>query len=199
MGPLEGVRGECAAVSHVKQGRCSLGRCGAWPLEVSATGPTVPRTKQPRRQRLRQEPHAQRETHLAPLLLIRALRRRAYEQGHTIEDLANAIDVHPSHWYRLNVDPSLLSRCERKTLDGIARYLDWPIGRILLASGAVTADDFEIVLAPDRAIEQALSAIEGGPYGTGLRTPLRQAAPDHQRLIAELYLASQTLALAPRT
>jgi len=156
----------------------------------------MPRAKWSGGERLRRDVDPSRAPRLSSLLLIKAIQRRAYERGHGVQDLANAIDVHASHWYRLNADPSLLARCERKTLEGIARYLGWPIGRVLLASGAVTQHDFEIVLAPDIAIACALSAIEGGPYGTGLQTPLRRAAPDHQRLIAELYLATQMVAIA---
>jgi len=131
----------------------------------------------------------------AALRLIDALERRAVRESQSPSQLAAALGVHPSHWYRLRADPQALARCERATLERIARYLDWPFGRVLLASWHVSAQDLEIALDPASAVAGAIEAIEQGPFGTGLRTPLINAAPDHRRLIAELFTALQAQAI----
>ncbi|SCK18423.1 hypothetical protein VAR608DRAFT_1320 [Variovorax sp. HW608] len=81
-----------------------------------------------------------------------------------------------------------LARCERETLESIADYLGWPIGRVLLASGVITQGDFAVVLGGEEAIAEVISRIEGGPFGAGLVTPLSEAGQDHRLLVAELFV-----------
>jgi len=74
----------------------------------------------------------------------------------------------------------------------MAAYLDWPIGRVLLASGVITQQDFEVVLGGSDVIRSSIEEIEGGPYGAALVIPLRSASRDHQLLLAELYFSLRT-------
>ena len=124
-------------------------------------------------------------------LLLRALATEGRLREHTPKELATAIGIHPAHWYRLRAHPKLLARCSRETLESIARYLDWPLGRVLVASATINTVDFEVVMGGSDVVDSAIMQIEGSVYGTGLRSPLRAAARDHQLLIAELYFALQ--------
>lgn len=134
-----------------------------------------------------QNPRRESKAEEGARLLLSALSKEARRRGHSTSELAAAIGVHPAHWYRLRAHPAYLARCGRETLKSIARYLDWPLGRVLLGSSSIDLDDFEIVLGGREAVRTALAQIEEGAFGTGLRTPLYKAARDHQLLIAELF------------
>ncbi|MBB3181164.1 helix-turn-helix transcriptional regulator [Variovorax sp. Sphag1AA] len=130
------------------------------------------------------------DSHGAKLLLA-ALASKAQTRGHSPNELAAAIGIHPAHWYRLRAHPAALARCDRETLQSIANYLEWPLGRVLLASAAIDIEDFEIVLGGTEVIHAAIAQIEEGAYGSGLVNPLSSASRDHQLLIAELYFELQ--------
>ena len=120
-------------------------------------------------------------------LVILALEERQAALGMTSSELAAALDIHPSHWYRLKDRPAQLAHCSRKTLESIAERLDWPLGRTLIACGVYRAEDFDLVLNARATVEKALASLERSPFAATLRTPLAHAAQDHQRLLAELY------------
>jgi len=127
-------------------------------------------------------------------LLLKALSTQARIRGHGVNELATAIGVHPAHWYRLRAHPELLARCARATYRSIADYLAWPFGRVLLACAAIELQDFENVLGGSEVVRSAIAQIEEGTLGSGLVTPLRDAARDHQLLIAEMYFTMQAMA-----
>lgn len=123
--------------------------------------------------------------------LLDAVAAAASRRAHTVAELSICLGVHPSHWYRLRRDPTALRRCQHQTLEGIAKYVDWSIGRVLLASGAVSEADLQVEVRPDTVVASALKTLKAGPFGAGLATDLDAAAPDHKRLIAELFLLVQ--------
>jgi len=125
-------------------------------------------------------------------LLIAALESQSFKRGHVVSDLAVALGVHPAHWYRLRAHPRLLARCGRHTHQGMADYLEWPLGRVLLACGVITHEDFELVLGGPDVVSSSIEEIEAGPYGAALINPLRSATRDHQLLMAELYFGLRT-------
>jgi hypothetical protein len=132
--------------------------------------------------------------HHGATLLLEALSTQARIRGHDVNELATAIGVHPAHWYRLRAHPDLLARCDRSTYRSIADYLSWPFGRVLLACAAIGPRDFEYVLGGTEVVRSAIAQIEEGILGSGLSTPLEDAAKDHQLLIAEMYFTMQALA-----
>lgn len=124
------------------------------------------------------------------LLLIEVLENEAIRRRHSAADLAVALGVHPSHWYRLRASPNLLARCERHTHRNIAVYVNWPLGRVLLASGVIDQIDFEVVqFGGERIVSDTIRQLEESAYGAGLVTSLSRAPRDHQILMAELFSA----------
>ena len=122
------------------------------------------------------------------ILLIEALENEAIRRRHTAADLAFALGVHASHWYRLRAEPDLLARCGRDTHRSIAAYVSWPLGRVLLASGVIDQVDFEVVqFGGDTVVSDAIRQLEESAYGAGLVTSLFHAPRDHQILMAELF------------
>lgn len=140
--------------------------------------------------KVQEEPKPARTTYGAELL-ISTLEGEAVERRQTAKELAFAIGIHPAHWYRLRAAPRLLARCERPTLESIASYLRWPLGRVLLACGVVEFAEFEVFLGGRDVVTAAIAQIERSALGSSLVTPLGHAARDHQTLLAELYLALQ--------
>ena len=69
----------------------------------------------------------------------------------------------------------------------IAKVLGWPVGRVLIATGAYQQEDFELVLNAAHEVNAALAELDLSAYASLLGTPLSTAAADHQRLIAALY------------
>jgi hypothetical protein len=128
-------------------------------------------------------------------LLVEEVAKAAFARSHTVGELATALGIHPSHWHRLRRGPAALRRCKHQTLEAIADYIGWPVGRVLLSCGKVSASDLQIHLHPDQIVRGVLKTLQAGPLGATLQTGLDTAAPDHQRLIAELFLLAEVEAL----
>ena len=77
----------------------------------------------------------------------------------------------------------------------LARWAEWPLGRVYLAAGILEPTDLEVHLDAGGVVMAALDAVEHSALAAGLSTPLRQATLDHQRLIAELYLLAEQATL----
>lgn len=121
-------------------------------------------------------------------LLIEAVENEAIRRRHNAADLAFSLGVHASHWYRLRAEPSLLARCGRDTHRSIAAYVNWPLGRVLLASGVIEQIDFEVVqFGGESVVSDTIRQLEESAYGAGLVTSLFHAPRDHQILMAELF------------
>lgn len=124
------------------------------------------------------------------VLLVEALENEAIRRHHAAGDVAFALGVHPSHWYRLRAAPHLLSKCGRHTHRSIAAYVNWPLGRVLLASGVIDQVDFEVIqFGGEKIVSDTIGQLEKSAYGAGLVTSLFQAPRDHQVLMAELFTA----------
>lgn len=132
---------------------------------------------------------------LAPGLLADALQKEAQVRGHAAKEVADVLNVHPSHWYRLRRTPDLFQQCEHRTLERVAGYLRWPLGRVYFASGVLQPADFEALGSANASTAEALARLRRSPFIAALRTPLEAAASDHQSLFAELFVATEQAAL----
>lgn len=139
--------------------------------------------------------HLTPKTRHASAQLVQAIEHRALEKKHAVVDLARSLDIHVSHWYRIRKNSALLAHCERPVLVRVARYVEWPLGRIFLAAGILGVDDFDAVMFPENAQRDALTQLKLSPFSAQLSTPLETAAADHRRLMAELYVALQAAAI----
>lgn len=131
--------------------------------------------------------------------LVSALAHRALEKRHTTKDLARALVIHVSHWYRIRKNSTILAQCERAVLERIAAYVEWPLGHVYLAAGILGPEDFDSVVSGDRTTDAALAQLARSPFGARLATPIEEAASDHRQLMAALYIQLQAAAIAAST
>lgn len=120
--------------------------------------------------------------------LMHALIHTQRKRGHTVAQLACALDTGKSHWYRLKRNPAQVERCRKATLNNMAAYIGWPRDKVYAAAFRtfVIAHNEE---PPDLA--EILDFISRSKYSTGLRVPLGQAAPDHRALVINLFCELQ--------
>lgn len=125
-----------------------------------------------------------RDEHPLMNALIHAQRKR----GHTVAQLACALDTGPSHWYRLKRNPAQVERCRRATLDNMAAYVGWPRDKVYSAAFRT----FTIAHSEESPnLTDISDFISRSKYSPGLRVPLGQAAPDHLALVIHLFCELQ--------
>jgi hypothetical protein len=123
--------------------------------------------------------------------LIDAMLRAASERQHTFVQTAKFLDVTDVYWNRLRRRPELLRRCSQPLLQRIALYVGWPLLNVYVAAGILAWSDVTAALHSRDAARDALLQIVRTPLGAAIRTPLKDAAADHQMLIALLFLSVQ--------
>ncbi|GAB2600804.1 hypothetical protein GCM10027034_37470 [Ramlibacter solisilvae] len=123
--------------------------------------------------------------------LIEAMLRAASERRHTFVQTAKFLDVSDVYWNRLRRRPELLRRCSQPLLQRIALYVGWPLLSVYVAAGILAWSDVSAALHLREPARDALLQIIRTPLGAAIRTPLKEAAADHQMLIALLFLSVQ--------
>jgi hypothetical protein len=128
---------------------------------------------------------------LAAKTLVEAMLAAAQTRQHNHSQTAKFLGITDVHWYRLRRRPSLLARSERRLLERVARYAEWPLLHVYVAAGILEWEDVAGALHSSRAVGDALGRLARSPVGAAVRTPLEDAANDHRMLIALLFLAVQ--------
>lgn len=111
-------------------------------------------------------------------------------------DVARTMDMSVGHWYRVKKQPERLRNLTLPRLQAVAAYVGWPSSRVMVAVGWLEACELSEVLVPERTVQDALSRLEHGALANGLVTPVKKAAPDHQALIAHLFILAEGVAAA---
>jgi hypothetical protein len=123
--------------------------------------------------------------------LIDAMLRAASERRHSLAQTARSLGITDVHWGRLRRRPELLSRCDRPLLERIAYYVGWPLLNVYVAAGILSWNEVSAALYSGTAVRDVLHQIVRTPLGAAVKTPLKDAAADHQMLIGMLFLSAQ--------
>ena len=129
--------------------------------------------------------------------LMRLLRAKAQERGHTLRQQARALDVTPGYITQLRNGNRNVHQISRTFACACARYLDTSVVSVLLMAQALSPPDF--VSPSDAAAERRkrlLSVVLDDPvYGTLTDAQMLLGAPQAlQSLVVQLYAG---LARAP--
>lgn len=147
--------------------------------EATRRNPEQPDLEQSSLEEARPEPH-----------LIRLLRAKAQERGHTLRKLALALDVTPGYVTQLRNGNRKVHQISRTFACACARYLDTSVVSVLLTAHALSPGDFE---GPsdeaDERRRRLLSAVLDDPvYGALVDAQtLFDAAPALQSLVVQLH------------
>ena len=127
--------------------------------------------------------------------LWHAIEAVSLERGHRASDVARFAGLHAAHYYRIRKHPEQIARCRPEVLARFAEYVGWTVLDVYLGSGLIDPSDLWAAPASAEVLRDALGKVARGRFASGVTTPLEEAAPDHQLLIARLHVAVLTEAM----
>jgi hypothetical protein len=121
-----------------------------------------------------------------------AIEQVARERRHSAAQVARVLDMSVGHWYRIKADPLRFGRLTLQRVTAIAKYVGWPRVQVVVAIGWLDPSEVDEVLSAGGALQKALQRLAHGGIANHLPTPLTRAAPDHQALMARLFILAES-------